>query len=114
MMPTIFAVLLIAFGCSLFAANGLELTDSETESRNNLLNLIPVGSSATKGKELLEENAIQCFQAKDKDYLNNDKFNYIYCVITDASNSKSESWQIILYHDNDVVKGIKVKYTHPN
>ena len=108
------ALLLFVIGNNLCNANNIELTDSETESRNMLLNSIPVGSSAKKGKALLEKNNSQCFQASDTDYLNNEKFNYIYCISPNVSglNSVNERWQIILYHKNDVVKGIKVKYEH--
>jgi len=66
------AVLLVIFPSNLCGANNIELTESENESRNNLFYLIPIGSSAIKGKLLLEQNAIQCFRADDKDYLNSE------------------------------------------
>lgn len=108
MRYAIVGIIFTLISSSLFAAVTIRLTDSENEIRDDLLKSIAVGSSAKKGKVLLEQNAFSCSWANDKTSFGDEKVNYIYCFF--QSNTSKENWQIVILHSYQIVKDIKVKY----
>ena len=81
----------------------LTLAEDEAVVRQEILKLIPVGSSVAVAENVMAQNGFECSMQRDKDG------HYLYC---DRKKSKDAfvgtRWQVLLHYADDSVTDVSV------
>lgn len=101
-IPVLIALLFLLVGCS------APFSDNETQAREQLLSLAPLGSDARQAKPILESKGFRCHWVPNSRFAGVDgRIDFLYCNQEKIVGIRSKRWQLALIHENFVVTNAK-------
>lgn len=100
----VLCLLSLTEGCTTTAPRAtIRVSESDVETRNEILHHIPLGASVSSAEKLMTDSGFTCTQESDKDG------RFLYCDLqTSAGAFVGRRWQVLIRHDGAAVSEIVV------